>query len=337
MTQEISRMEHGDARIIGIDDAISPARLIQQITLIQDVMKTVMKDGEHFGKIPGCGDKPSLLKPGAEKLCFTFRLDPEFDVDVIDLGKWHREYRVKSTLYSINGGARIGSGVGSASTMETKWRYRTGPKELTDKIVPKEYWDNRETDFKKALSAIGGKGFSVAKGEDGKWYIAVQGERVEHDNPADNYNTCLKMAKKRAMVDAVLTCTAASDIFTQDVEELVDNEVIVPKPAPSAAPKEAGQAPAAPPPDPLNDPREGDMRDELVVICDAIAAAKGPEWDCEAVLRGLTAYGKFMGYAKMSDIPLTKPKKDGTLWNYLETTLSKARKVLEEMKDEDGL
>jgi len=27
------------------------------------------------------------------------------------------------------------------------------------------------------------------------------------------------MAKKRAMVDAVLTCTAASDIFTQDLEE----------------------------------------------------------------------------------------------------------------------
>ncbi|WP_418719751.1 hypothetical protein [Bilophila wadsworthia] len=43
--------------------------------------------------------------------------------------------------------------------------------------------------------------------------------RVEHDNPADYYNTCLKMAKKRALVDAVLTCTAASDIFTQDIED----------------------------------------------------------------------------------------------------------------------
>jgi hypothetical protein len=49
--------------------------------------------------------------------------------------------------------------------------------------------------------------------------IARQGEKVEYDNPADYFNTCLKMAKKRALVDAVLTSTAASDIFTQDIEE----------------------------------------------------------------------------------------------------------------------
>jgi hypothetical protein len=28
------------------------------------------------------------------------------------------------------------------------------------------------------------------------------------------------MAKKRAHIDAVLTCTAASDIFTQDIEDI---------------------------------------------------------------------------------------------------------------------
>ena len=33
-------------------------------------MGAAMKDGEHFGKIPGCGDKPTLLKPGAEKALF---------------------------------------------------------------------------------------------------------------------------------------------------------------------------------------------------------------------------------------------------------------------------
>ena len=223
----MARVERSESYIVGVDDAISPARLIEQVALIQNVMKSVMKDGEHFGKIPGCGEKPSLLKPGAEKLCFTFRLDPEFDIEVIDMGKGHREYRVKCTLYSINGGNRVGSGVGSASTMEGKWRYRTGPVEFTGNPVPKAYWDNAKTDFKKALEAIGGKGFSAKKNPDtNKWEIAIQGEKVEHDNPADMYNTVLKMGKKRAMVDAVLTCTAASDIFTQDVEELVDNGVI---------------------------------------------------------------------------------------------------------------
>ena len=45
-------------------------------------------------------------------------------------------------------------------------------------------------------------------------------QRVEYDNPADYYNTALKMAKKRAHVDAILTATAASDCFTQDVEDM---------------------------------------------------------------------------------------------------------------------
>jgi hypothetical protein len=43
--------------------------------------------------------------------------------------------------------------------------------------------------------------------------------------PADVANTILKMAKKRAQVDAVITCTAASDIFTQDIEDLPEEVV----------------------------------------------------------------------------------------------------------------
>ena len=43
--------------------------------------------------------------------------------------------------------------------------------------------------------------------------------RIENEDIADVYNTVLKMAKKRALVDATLTATAASDIFTQDVED----------------------------------------------------------------------------------------------------------------------
>jgi hypothetical protein len=43
--------------------------------------------------------------------------------------------------------------------------------------------------------------------------------KVANDQLADTYNTVLKMAKKRSHVDAVLTATAAGDIFTQDVED----------------------------------------------------------------------------------------------------------------------
>ena len=271
----LARVERSESYIVGVDDAISPTRLIEQVALIQNVMKSVMKDGEHFGKIPGCGDKPSLLKPGAEKLCFTFRMDPEFDIEVIDMGKGHREYRVKCTLFTINGGHRLGSGVGSASTMESKWRFRTGPMESTRRSVPSGYWDQRKSDPVKAQEALGGRGFGTKK-IDGTWMIVKQGEKVEHDNPADVYNTVLKVGKKRAMVDAILTCTAASDIFTQDVEELVDNGVIVS--AAASAPTAASPAPAEPKAAPTSAPPP--------------AASKEPEKDIQTLRSELAELGQ---------------------------------------------
>lgn len=208
--------------------ALTTADLVAQVHLIQDVMRAVMKDGEHYGKIPGCGEKPTLLKPGAEKLAMTFRLAPRYEITAADLPNGHREYTVRATLTTIGNESFVGEGVGSCSTMEAKYRFRTGPVEFTGQPVPKEYWDIRKENPGKALEMIGGKGHSTKKNPDtGAWEIAIQGDKVEHDNPADHYNTALKMAKKRALVDAVLTATAASDIFTQDIEDLVDNGVIV--------------------------------------------------------------------------------------------------------------
>jgi hypothetical protein len=43
--------------------------------------------------------------------------------------------------------------------------------------------------------------------------------RTENPDIADVYNTCLKMAKKRAQVDATLTVTGASDIFAPEEPE----------------------------------------------------------------------------------------------------------------------
>ncbi len=50
-------------------DPYSVQQVLGQVALIQQIMAAAMKDGEHYGRIPGCGDKPTLLKPGAEKLC----------------------------------------------------------------------------------------------------------------------------------------------------------------------------------------------------------------------------------------------------------------------------
>ena len=43
---------------------------------------------------------------------------------------------------------------------------------------------------------------------------------------ATNLNTVLKIAKKRAFVDAVLTATHASHIFTQDMEDIVNLQIV---------------------------------------------------------------------------------------------------------------
>lgn len=193
--------------------ALSPEVVQAQVNLIQRVLQKVMKPNIHYGKIPGAGDKPTLLKPGAEKICVTFRLSPTYEIEEIEHDNDHLEYRVKCTLTHIPTGQVFGQGVGSCSTLEGKYRFRTGPKESTGKPVPQEYWKDRDQEL------IGGKGHTTSK-IDGKWMICIQGEKVEHDNPADYYNTVLKMAKKRAHVDAVLTCTAASDCFTQDIEDM---------------------------------------------------------------------------------------------------------------------
>ena len=202
------------------ESAMNVESVTRQVAIIQNVMKSVMKQDEHYGTIPGT-NKPSLLKPGAEKLNLVFRLRPEYQITKTELYNGHREYEVVCTLYHIPTGQSVGQGVGSATTMEGKYRFRGGEKKDTGNPVPKDYWNLKKTDPAKAKELIGGDGFGTAK-FDGEWRICELGEKIEHDNPADYYNTVLKMAKKRAHVDAILTATAASDIFTQDTEDMTE-------------------------------------------------------------------------------------------------------------------
>ena len=208
---------------------LSSQQVRGQVNLIQEVMRDVMKVNEHYGKIPGCGDKPTLLQPGAQKLIMTFRLVADPEMTIIDMGGGHREVRCKVRLYNQSG-TFLGAGVGTCSTMEGKYRYRSGPVEFTDKPVPKEYWDLRAKDPKKAQSLLG-EGMQAKKNESGMWVCARKGQQVEHDNPADYYNTVEKMSYKRALVSATLTVTAASDIFTQDIEDMPE---VIPGEASSA-------------------------------------------------------------------------------------------------------
>jgi hypothetical protein len=199
--------------------AMAVEELTTQVDLIQQVMKSVMHEKEHYGTIPGCGTKPTLLKPGAEKLAMTFRFAPKYEIQERDMANGHREYRVVCALQSIITGAFVGEGVGAGTTMESKYRFRKA--EQTCPLCGQPAIIRGKKEYGGGWLCYKNKGGCGAKFKDGDPEIENQEMgRIEHDNPADYYNTVLKMAKKRALVDAVLTATAASDIFTQDVEDL---------------------------------------------------------------------------------------------------------------------
>ena len=167
-----------------------------QVNKIQQLMKSVMREGEHYGTIPGT-NKPSLYKAGAEKLGFTFRLMPDFKVARRDLPEGHREYDIVCTLKHMQSGKIMGQGVGNCSTLESKYRYRYS-EENTGKPVPGGYWTIKKKDSKKAQAMIGGWGFKARKVDD-KWMIFRSGDRIENPDIADCYNTVMKIAKKRCL------------------------------------------------------------------------------------------------------------------------------------------
>lgn len=223
-TQPLAKIDEG---------FLSITEVKRRVQHIAELLHQVLQEDVHYGKIPGCGEKPTLLKPGADKICTMFRLEASYEFSPHDLPNGHREYDCICTLTHIPTGTKWGQGVGFASTMESKHRYRGTQGEPTGQPVPRAYWDARNAgDMKKAEQIIGGTGFMAKKGESGWEIFKKLAEKAENDDPADQINTVKKMAAKRARVDAVLTATAASDIFTQDLgEDVFDEET-----APSAKP-----------------------------------------------------------------------------------------------------
>ena len=198
--------------------ALSVNDVQAQVNLIQHIMKGVMKQDEHYGVIPGTGKKPTLLKAGAEKLCLTFRLAPDYEINERQEGH-HLTITSKCSLTHIPSGQKFGAGMGSCSTREVKYAYRTlarvCPQCGKEAIIKgKEEYGGGWLCFKK-------KDGCGAKFPDGDEGIEKQvSGRVANEDVADQYNTVLKMANKRSLVAAVLNATAASDIFTQDIEDM---------------------------------------------------------------------------------------------------------------------
>lgn len=205
-----------------LSTALTPQSVVAQVALIQQIMQAVMKDGEHYGTIPGCGDKKVLFKSGAEKLCFAFQLVPTFSIDERQMDGGHREYRIVTKL-ATRSGVPVGEGIGACSTMEPKYRYRNAG--IKCPKCGKETVIKGKAEYGGGWLCFAKKGGCNAKWADGSKEIEGQAQgKIDNPDPAELYNTVLKMGKKRSIVDATITACAASDIFTQDLEELPEYE-----------------------------------------------------------------------------------------------------------------
>ena len=221
MSNQIAELRPAGS-LVATDGRMSAQQVLQHAMVVQEVMRAVMKPEVHYGSIPGT-DKPTLFQPGADKLCMTFRIAPEFDIEDLSTADFVR-YRVTCRGVHQLSGVTLGSCVGEASSNEEKYKWR--------RAVTDEEFDATPAAFRR-----------VKYGK--KWNT-----KQVRTEPADVANTVLKMAEKRAKIGMVLNVTAASDMFGQDLEDLdaaLRESLVDGEGAPAAAP--APQAPATWPAD----------------------------------------------------------------------------------------
>ena len=202
---------------------------------IHQFISRIMVAGEDYGTVPG-SKKPTLLKPGAEKLCNFFGLAPELDV-VQRIENWDDSppffaYEIKCRL--VRDSVVRGEGLGSCNSREAKYYWREAQRVCPQCgksaiIQGKQEYGGEWVCWKK-------KGGCNAKfAPDDPKIVDQPSGRVVNPDLADSVNTILKMAKKRALVDAVLNTTGASQYFTQDVEDAAGTEAADPRGSEAAA------------------------------------------------------------------------------------------------------
>ena len=229
--------------------------LARRAAIVEFTRRIMVRD-QDFGEIPGT-NKPTLLKPGAEKLCNFFGLEPEFTPIVEDIDWTGAQHGGEAFCYAryrcrlLREGRVVGVGEGSCNSWEAKYRYRWLAEEQVPEHIdrsrlpkravrrtlcefdfaieraevtgtygkPAEHWQ-RFRDAIRTGSARQVEKFT-RRGKSVAWEIDVDTALYRIPNPdvADAVNTIQKMAQKRALVAATLIATSASEFFTQDMED----------------------------------------------------------------------------------------------------------------------
>jgi len=254
-----------------VGKAMTIEELHDRLEFVRAVMRKEMQEGQDYGKIPGAGEKPTLLQPGAQKLLMVFNLTAKVKKEVLREFPgmpMHREYEFTITVQAPNG--KEWDGVGTCSTLESKYRWRKAERKCPKCgqnaiIMGKAEYGGGFVCWKK-------KGGCDAKfASDDEAITSQSSERTENEDPADQWNTVRKIAFKRGLVHGSINATNTSELWTQDME---DNAGDGGAPAPRAAskPKSAGTAAAR---------RQAPAQQQAPPAA-APAAAKAPLYPSEA-------------------------------------------------------
>lgn len=202
--------------VVGIEDAKAKFDMVRQYTA-----KCLTKDID-YGKVPGVS-KPTLLKPGAEKICSLFGLTPRFTC-VDKIMNWNGEGNPDNEPFFyfeyrcdlMRGGEFVASCDASCNSWEKKYRYRNG--ELTCPNCGKPLRKSKNNDGYYCWAKQGGCG-ATFQSNDPRVANQKVGQ-VKNMDTAEQVNTFQKMAQKRAYIGATLIACNLSEYYTQDVEDM---------------------------------------------------------------------------------------------------------------------
>lgn len=242
MSTELATVD-GPGVTVLVRPVATPAALIDAHKAVSELIEKALEKGKDFGVIPGTGDKPTLLKPGAERLCIAFGAYPDYQVVSQEIEHdravpWTKRKKVWRNAHK--------------GDREFSWQMESG-----ESLGLYRYVVRCEVTARGSNEVLG-VGIGTCSTMESK-YI---------DRPRDCDNTALKMAQKRALVAATLNAFGLSDRFTQDVEDLPGKEDA---PPPAVAPK------AAPANDPMVIPF-GKDRGKPLAGCSVEHIVKMKEW-----------------------------------------------------------
>ena len=193
---------------------------LQQVEEFRALVHSELREGPDYGTIPGTS-KPTLLKPGAEKIAKLLGLADTYEI-TDKTAEWEMglfQYEVRCSLVSIRTGQIVAQGVGECNSYESKYRYRDAKRKCPECGV--EAIIKGKVEYGGGWVCFGKIFGCGAKWGDGASVIESQKiGRVLNEDPADQVNTILKMAKKRSLIDASLSVGSLSNLFEQDLEDM---------------------------------------------------------------------------------------------------------------------